>query len=127
MDEQYQELANAIVIFAAKEYRCGRRKIRRLTDAVESFEKRMKETREELWDMPNGKEKRKKTKLLMALEDRAASASAAIKYEKNSMKSIERFFESDWTDLLSGMDASAILERLKKEKDDDEDTDEDEI
>lgn len=127
MDEQYQELANAIVIFAAREYRCSRRKIRRLTDAVESFEKRMKETREELWDMPNGKEKRKKTKLLMALEDRAASASAAIKYEKNSMKSIERFFESDWADLLSGMDASAILEGLKKDDDDDEDTDEDEI
>ena len=119
MEAEWLNLANAVIILAADDYRRSRRRIRKLTDEIEALEKRMKALLAEARGMPDGPEKTKMRRRAVSMEDRAANASKQIRQETAVMKAVEKFFRSTWADTLARMDASAILRRLKEEKDDD--------
>lgn len=113
MDENYQNLANAIIIRAAKDYRASRTYLRNhpKTDELVAAVKKQKELRKkrrekrEALGLPEVQEKR-------TLEEHRLSR---IRHAEKMQKETESFFRSAWFRQLSGLDGCALLKRLEEE------------
>ena len=113
MDENYQNLANAIIIRAAKDYRASRTYLRNhpkidelvaIAEKQKQRRKKRKEKREAL-GLPEVQEKK-------TLEEHRLSR---IRHAEKMQKETESFFRSAWFRQLSGLDGCALLKRLEEE------------
>ena len=99
MDENYQNLANAIIIRAAKDYRASRTYLRNhpKTDDLVATVKKQKEQRKKR------REKRKALGLPEVKEPKTRDEQqlSRIRYAEKMQKDTERFFRSQWLCQLS--------------------------
>ncbi len=113
MDENYQNLANAIIIRAAKDYRASRTYLRNhpKTDDLVATVKKQKELRKKR------REKREALGLPEVKEPRTREEQqlSRIRYSEKMQKDTERFFRSQWFCQLSEADGKALLKKLEEE------------
>ena len=113
MDENYQNLANAIIIRAAKDYRASRTYLRNhpKTDELVAIAEKQKQRRKKPTEnraaraLPEVQEKK-------TLEEHRLSR---IRHAEKMQKETESFFRSAWFRQLSGLDGCALLKRLEEE------------
>lgn len=94
--DPYESLANAVIIQAAKDYRAGRRELKKLLSHEPV--KKSGEDESVRWKKWNTR----KTDV------------------ENNLSDLKRFFYSQWFTMLSSTDGPALYERLKEEADSDE-------
>ena len=113
MDENYQNLVNAIILRAAKDYRVSRTYLKNhpKTDELVAIAEKQKQRRKkrkekcEALGLP-------KTEERIAPEEQVLTR---IVYYERLLDDTERFFGSAWFSQLSDLDGCAILKRLEAE------------
>ena len=113
MDENYQNLANAIIVRAAKDYRASRTYLKKhpktdeLVEAAALQKERRKKRREKREELGLPKVEERKTP-----EERQLSR---ILHAERMLDDTERFFRSAWFRKLTDLDGNIILKRLEEE------------
>ena len=113
MDENYQNLANAIILRAAKDYRASRTYLKNhpKTEELVATVKKQRELRKKR------REKREALGLPEVKEPRTLDEYrlSRILYAEKMQKDTERFFRSHWFCQLSEADGKTVLSRLEEE------------
>lgn len=113
LTENYQNLANAIILRAAKDYRASRTYLKNhpKTEELVATVKKQKELRKKR------REKREALGLPEVKEPRTLDEYrlSRIRYAEKMRNDTEHFFRSQWFCQLSELDGKALLKRLEEE------------
>lgn len=111
--EPYENLANAIIVQAADDYRIAAGFLRKhprtkeLEDAVAGIraEKARKREERKRLKLPRARERKSREEILM---DKIVS-------NETLLFDVKKFFRSDWFSKLTSVDGETLLEKLEKE------------
>lgn len=104
IDEAYENLANAIVEQAVSDYRKNPKVRKRYVSRLRKAEARL----QEVMETKDQERIRKATSYRNSLQSRIAGIDA-------DQQSIERFFHSEWYQMLTRVDGDMILQALRME------------
>ena len=104
-DDRYTELANAIILQAAEDYRENKKKKATCKTQLRIIEKKLPVV------LQKGDERKlqRSSRTYKTYEERLAKVEA-------EQKGIEQFFRSSWFKTLSEADGKMILDQLKRER-----------